>query len=107
MWGEGGGNSYFCRLNFGNIKIIIYIFKKISKFWGGHPYTQLRPWKREPKRDTKRVANGGLLWLPLDRSHGDPIVERMRDLQEFEMRVRYWRDMVNRIREREGVNIVS
>ena len=54
-----------------------------------------------------RVANGGLLWPPLDRSHGDPIVERMRDLQEFEMRVRYWTDMINKIREREGVNTVS
>ena len=31
-----GANSYFCKLNFENIKIIIYIFKKISKFWGGH-----------------------------------------------------------------------
>ena len=32
----GESNSYFCRLNFENIKIIIYILKKISKFWEGH-----------------------------------------------------------------------
>ena len=32
IWGT---NSYFCRVNFENIKIIIYIYiyKKISKFW--------------------------------------------------------------------------
>ena len=30
-----GGQLLFFRLNFENIKIIIYIFKKISKFWGG------------------------------------------------------------------------
>ena len=29
----GGVNFYFCILNFENIKIIIYIFKKNSKFW--------------------------------------------------------------------------
>ena len=29
-----GGQLLFFRLNFENIKIIIYIFKKISKSWG-------------------------------------------------------------------------
>ena len=55
------------------------------------------------------MANDGLLWPPLDSNHGDPVVERERerDLQEFETRVRYWRDSVKKIREREGVNTIS
>ena len=42
--GGGGGNSDFCRLNFENIKIIVYIFLKISKFGGGGGHTCLRQW---------------------------------------------------------------
>ena len=33
----GRSTLIFCRLNFENIKIIVYIFKKISKFWRAWP----------------------------------------------------------------------
>ena len=39
-----GPTPYFYRLNFENIKIIIYIILKNSKIWGGQPSTQLPPW---------------------------------------------------------------
>ena len=35
----GKVNSYFCRLNFENIKIIIYFLKKKFKILAPHPYT--------------------------------------------------------------------
>ena len=43
-----GPTLIFCKLNFENIKIIVYIFKKFQNFGGHgpHPYTYLRPWVR-------------------------------------------------------------
>ena len=38
-----GPTPYFYRLNFENIKIIIYIILKNSKIWGGHAFNTAPP----------------------------------------------------------------